>query len=46
MPSFSPTARLDRWVVRWGEVTPLLLAEFIVWLGFGALLPTGPRGSR
>ncbi len=42
MPSFSPTARLDRWLERWGEVVPLLLAEFIVWLGFGALLPVLP----
>jgi MFS family permease len=42
MPSFSPAARLDRWLERWGEVVPLLLAEFIVWLGFGALLPVLP----
>ncbi|HEV8403584.1 MAG TPA: MFS transporter [Candidatus Limnocylindrales bacterium] len=38
----SPSARLDRWLERWGEVVPLLLAEFIVWLGFGALLPVLP----
>ena len=30
------------WLERWGEVVPLLLAEFIVWLGFGALLPVLP----
>jgi MFS family permease len=42
MPSLSPTARLDRWLERWGDVVPLLLAEFIVWLGFGALLPILP----
>ena len=37
-----PAARLDRWLDRWGDVVPLLLAEFIVWLGFGALLPVLP----
>ena len=42
MSSFSPAARLDAWLERWGEVVPLLLAEFIVWLGFGALLPVLP----
>ena len=42
MPSLSPSARLDRWLERWAEVVPLLLAEFIVWLGFGALLPVLP----
>ena len=42
MPGFSPSARLDRWLERWGEIVPLLLAEFIVWLGFGALLPVLP----
>ncbi len=42
MPSYSPAARLDAWLERWGEVVPLLLAEFIVWLGFGALLPVLP----
>ena len=30
------------WLDRWGDVPPLLLAEFIVWLGFGALLPVLP----
>jgi MFS family permease len=33
-----PTA----WLERWGSITPLLLGEFIVWLGFGALLPILP----
>ena len=32
----------DAWLDRWGDVLPLLLAEFIVWLGFGALLPVLP----
>jgi MFS family permease len=30
------------WLERWGSITPLLLGEFIVWLGFGALLPILP----
>lgn len=27
------------WRSRWGGIAPILLAEFIVWLGFGGLLP-------
>jgi MFS family permease len=42
MSGSSPSARLARWLKRWGEIVPLLLAEFIVWLGFGALLPVLP----
>ncbi|HSO30505.1 MAG TPA: MFS transporter, partial [Candidatus Sulfomarinibacteraceae bacterium] len=42
----SPAPRaLDRasaWVRRWGAVLPLLAAEFILWTGFGALLPVMP----
>jgi len=34
--------RIRAWLDRWGDVVPLLLAEFIVWLGFGALLPVLP----
>ena len=34
--------RLNAWLDRWGAILPLLLAEFIVWLGFGALLPVLP----
>jgi MFS family permease len=30
------------WFERWSDIVPLLLAEFIVWLGFGALLPVLP----
>ena len=33
------TGRLAAWRSRWGGIAPLLLAEFIVWLGFGGLLP-------
>ena len=38
-PACPPDPRLDG---RWGDIVPLLLAEFIVWLGFGALLPVLP----
>jgi MFS transporter, DHA1 family, multidrug resistance protein len=34
--------RLSRpaaWYARWGPILPLLAAEFILWLGFGAVLP-------
>lgn len=35
----SPSAAISTWRARWGGIAPLLLAEFIVWLGFGGLLP-------
>jgi MFS family permease len=35
----SPSVALAAWRSRWGPIVPLLLAEFIVWLGFGGLLP-------
>lgn len=35
-------ARLTGWLRRWGPLLPLLSAEFIVMLGFGALLPVLP----
>ncbi len=34
--------RVTAWFGRWGAIVPLLAAEFIVWLGFGALLPVLP----
>ena len=34
--------RLTSWIARWGGVLPLLAAEFILWTGFGALLPVMP----
>ncbi len=34
--------RFRAWVDRWGAILPLLVAEFIVWLGFGGLLPVLP----
>jgi len=41
-PSDLLPARVTGWFARWGGIAPLLLAELIVWLGFGALLPVLP----
>ena len=35
-------ARARAWLVRWRPVLPLLIAEFIIVVGFGALLPVLP----
>jgi MFS family permease len=35
-------ARFVAWTRRWDAILPLLAAELIVWLGFGALLPIMP----
>ncbi|HXI82141.1 MAG TPA: MFS transporter, partial [Verrucomicrobiae bacterium] len=44
MPIFpgDPVARIAAWTRRWSAILPLLAAELIVWLGFGALLPVMP----
>jgi DHA1 family multidrug resistance protein-like MFS transporter len=42
MPRPLRPTRLVTWLDRWGAILPLLVAEFIVWLGFGALLPVLP----
>jgi len=34
--------RISAWLERWGPLLPVLVAEFIVMLGFGALLPILP----
>jgi MFS family permease len=34
--------RWSAWLERWGGIAPLLVAEFVVWLGFGGLLPVLP----
>jgi MFS family permease len=34
--------RVRSWIERWGPLLPILMAEFIVLLGFGALLPVLP----
>jgi len=41
-PTRDPRDRLTAWLDRWGGVLPLLVAEFVVWLGFGGLLPVLP----
>ena len=38
----SVSARVASWFDRWGPILPLLGAELIVWVGFGALLPVMP----
>ncbi len=43
MPTRSdPLAGIVAWTQRWNAILPLLAAELIVWLGFGALLPIMP----
>lgn len=44
-PSRLP-APLASWTARWSDILPLLVAEFVVWLGFGALLPVMPLYFR
>jgi DHA1 family multidrug resistance protein-like MFS transporter len=34
--------RVRAWLDRWAPILPLLAAEFIIWLGFGGLLPVLP----
>jgi MFS family permease len=36
------TERITAWLDQWGGILPLLVAEFVVWLGFGGLLPVLP----
>lgn len=38
----SIAARASEWRARWRPIVPLLVAELILWLGFGALLPVLP----
>lgn len=35
-------APVASWIERWAPILPLLVAEFVVWLGFGSLLPVMP----
>jgi DHA1 family multidrug resistance protein-like MFS transporter len=37
-----PLAPVASWIDRWAPILPLLVAEFVVWLGFGSLLPVMP----
>jgi DHA1 family multidrug resistance protein-like MFS transporter len=41
-PPNRATRRLRAWLSTWSPILPLLVAEFVVWLGFGALLPVMP----
>jgi MFS family permease len=41
-PSSGLGRRWSAWIERWGGIAPLLVAEFVVWLGFGGLLPVLP----
>jgi DHA1 family multidrug resistance protein-like MFS transporter len=41
-PSNRATRRVRAWLSTWSPILPLLIAEFVVWLGFGALLPVMP----
>jgi MFS transporter, DHA1 family, tetracycline resistance protein len=42
VPDLAIRARLSTWLDRWSGILPLLVAEFVVWLGFGGLLPVLP----
>ena len=42
MTTLAQPSRLAAWLDQWGAITPLLVAEFVVWLGFGGLLPVLP----
>jgi len=42
MTSRSPIRGASAWLERWGPLLPLFLAEFVLWVGFGALLPVMP----
>jgi len=42
MVNRSPPGRLGRWLARWRPVLPILVAEFVAMIGFGALLPILP----
>jgi MFS transporter, DHA1 family, tetracycline resistance protein len=42
MPAVPASSRPAAWIGRWRPILPLFLAEFVVWLGFGAFLPILP----
>jgi MFS transporter, DHA1 family, tetracycline resistance protein len=39
-------APVATWFDRWSAILPILVAEFVVWIGFGALLPIMPLYFR
>jgi DHA1 family multidrug resistance protein-like MFS transporter len=42
MPLTDLPTRATAWLRRWSPILPLLAAEFVLWTGFGALLPVMP----
>jgi len=40
--TFDPIGRARRWNQRWRRIVPILVAEFMALVGFGALLPVLP----
>jgi MFS family permease len=40
--AFTMPLRVRAWLDRWAPILPLLVAEFVIWLGFGGLLPVLP----
>jgi MFS transporter, DHA1 family, tetracycline resistance protein len=42
MPARPASSHAAAWIARWRPILPLFLAEFVVWLGFGAFLPILP----
>ena len=34
--------RIRAWLDRWAPIVPLFVAEFVIWIGFGGLLPVLP----
>jgi MFS family permease len=42
LPARDLGARIVAWARRWDAILPLMAAELVVWLGFGALLPIMP----
>jgi MFS family permease len=41
-----PRTPAATWLGRWSPILPILVAEFVVWIGFGALLPIMPLYFR
>jgi MFS family permease len=39
-------APVSGWIGTWSPILPILLAEFIIWIGFGSLLPIMPLYFR
>jgi MFS family permease len=42
MTAAPSASRIRTWLARWQPLLPLFVAEFVVWLGFGAFLPVLP----